>query len=100
MPSVLRVVLSSMSLTSCKPTPTPRVAGSVKQKPDADAELDTQECRLFCGIVESLQYLAVEIAVACNSRQTLVRRWLESTEKTVLLEPGADHDPHEAFFRV
>ena len=37
------VVLQSMVLTNCKQAPTPSVAGFVKQKLDAD--LDMQECR-------------------------------------------------------
>ena len=56
----LRVVLHGMELTNCKPAPTPREAGSVKQKPDDDADLDMQECRHYRGIVASLQYLSID----------------------------------------
>ena len=59
-PKYLRVVLHSMGLANCKPAPTPSVAGSVKQKPDDDADLDMQECRLYCGIVGNLQYLSID----------------------------------------
>ena len=63
-PKHLRRVLHSMCLTSCKSAPTPSTAGSVKQKLDDDAQLDTQECRLYRGIVGCLQYLS--IPVMCN----------------------------------
>ena len=36
------------------------VAGSVKQEPDDDADLDMQECRLHRGIVGSLHYLSID----------------------------------------
>ena len=49
-----------MGLTRCKPAPTPSVAGSVKHNIDNDAELDTQECRLYRGVVGSLQYLSID----------------------------------------
>ena len=56
----LRVVLHSMELTKGKPALTPSVAGSVKQKPDDDADLDMQECRLYCGVVGGLQCLSFD----------------------------------------
>ena len=56
----LRVVLHSTGLANCKPAPTPSVAGSVKQKPDDDADLDMQECRLCGGFVGSLQHLSID----------------------------------------
>ena len=59
-PKNLRVVLRSMELTNCKPTPTRSEAGSVKQKADDDADLDMQECSLHRGIVGSLQYLSID----------------------------------------
>ena len=55
-----RVVLHSMELTNCNPAPTPSAAGSVRQKPDDDADLDTQECRFYRGFVGSLQYLSTD----------------------------------------
>ena len=56
-PKYLRVVLHSIGLTNCTAAPTPNVAGSVTKKPDNDAELETQECRLYRGIAGRLQYL-------------------------------------------
>ena len=56
----LRVVLHSIGLTTRTPAPTPSVAGSVKQKPDDDADLDLQECRLYRGMVGSLQFLSID----------------------------------------
>ena len=57
----LRVVLHTMGLTNCKPAPSPSVAGSVQQKPDDDdADLDMQECRLYRGIIGSLQCLSID----------------------------------------
>ena len=53
-----RVVLHSMTLTNCKPVPTLSVAGSFKQKLDDGVDLDMQECRLYRGIVGSLQNLS------------------------------------------
>ena len=50
-PKFLRAVLPSMEPTNCKPAATPSVAGSVKQKPTDDADLDMQERRLHRGIV-------------------------------------------------
>ena len=47
-----------MELTNYKPTPS--VPGSVKQKPDDDADLDMLECRLYRGIVVSLQHLSID----------------------------------------
>ena len=106
-----------MGLTNFKPAPTPSVAGSVKYKPDNDAELDTQECRLYRGIVGSLQYLSVDRcdvqfetnACAIHMKQPTRASWtrlkrlvryLAGTQlaKVVLMKPGADSDPHEAFF--
>ena len=55
----LRVVLHSMELTNCKPAPT-SVAGSVKHKPDDDADLDMQECRLHRGVGGSLRSLSLD----------------------------------------
>ena len=44
----LRSCLShSMGPTSCKPAPTPSVAGSVQHKPHDDADLDMHKCRLW-----------------------------------------------------
>ena len=59
-PKYLRVVLHCMRLTNCKPAPTPSAAGSVKHTPDDDVDLDMQECRLYSGIVGSLQYLSID----------------------------------------
>ena len=106
-PKYLRVVSRRMGLTSCKPAPTPSVAGSVKQKPDDDAELDAQECRLYRGIAGSLQYLSIDRCDvqfetnACGRLKPLAR-YLAGTQSTraALLKPGADCDPHEAFLRV
>ena len=48
----------------------PSVAGSVKQKPNNDADLDMQECRLSSGIVGACS-TCILIALMCNSRRTL-----------------------------
>ena len=56
----LRGVLHSKELTNCKTAPSPSDAGSVKQRPDDDADLVMQECRLYRGIVWSLQYLSID----------------------------------------
>ena len=49
-----------MGLTNCKPAPTPSVVGSVKHKLDDDVDLDTQACRLYRGIVGSVQHLSID----------------------------------------
>ena len=126
MPSTkyLRVVLNSMGLTNCKPAPTPSGAGSVKQNPDDDADLDMQACRLYCGIVGSLQYLSIDRlsidpcdvyfeanACAKEMKQPTKASWtrlkrfarhLAGTQsaRVVLVKPATDHDPHGAFLRV
>ena len=41
-------------------TSTPSVAGSAKQKPDDDADMDVRECVLHRGIVGSLRYLSID----------------------------------------
>ena len=106
----LRVVLHSMGLTNRKPAPPPCVGGSVKsRKPDAD--LDTQECRVYRGGVGSLQFLSVhrcEVQFetsACakvSNRQELRGHHLAGTQsaRLVLMKLGTNHDPHEALLRV
>ena len=59
-PTYLRVVLHGMELAKRKPAPTPSEAGCVKPKPDDDADLGMQECRLHRGIVGSLQHLSID----------------------------------------
>ena len=56
----LRVVLHSMGLTNCKPTPTPSVVGCVKHRSYDDVDLGVQECRIHRGIVGSLQCLSID----------------------------------------
>ena len=108
-----------MGLTKCKPATTPSVAGSVKHKPDDDVDLDMQECRLYRGIVGSLQYLSIDRCdvqfeinacakemkpptKASRTRLKRLARYLAGTQsaRVVLMKPGTDYDPHEAFLRV
>ena len=90
-PKYLRVVLHSIGLTYCKPAPTPSVAGSVKPKPDDDVDLDVHECRLYRGIVGSLQYLSIDRTVRdkylCEGDETTNKGFMDATE-TVGTIPG------------
>ena len=106
-----------MGLANCKPAPTSSGAGPVKQKSDDDAGLDTQECRLYRGLVGSLQSLSIDrcdmqfetSACAKGDEATdesfmdttvLLARYLAGTHSTkvLLMKPEADHDPHEVFY--
>ena len=118
-PKYLRVVLHSMEQTNCKPAPTPSVVRSVKHKPDDDVDLDMQECRLYRGIVGSLRHLSIDrcdMQFETNAgakemkqptrvswtRLKRLARYLAGTQfaRVVLMKPGTDYDPHEAFLRV
>ena len=118
-PKYLRVVLHSMSLTNCKPAPTPSGAGSVKQKPGDDADLDMQECRHHRGLVGSLPHLSIDrcdVQFETNAcakeikqptkapwtRLKRLARYLAGTQsaRVVLLKPGTDCDPLGAFLGV
>ena len=68
-----------MRLTSCKPAPTPSVAGSAKHKLDDDVDLDMQGCELPRGVVRSLCQLT---AVTCISKRTLKRD--EATDQSLM----------------
>ena len=108
-----------MELANCQAAPTPSVAGSVMQQPDDDGDLDMQECRLYLGIVGSLQYWSVDRCdvhfetntcakemeqptKASWTRLTRQARFLAGSRsaRVVLMKPGTDYDPHEAFLRV
>ena len=115
----LRVVLLGIGLTTCKPAPTPSVAGSVKQKPDDDVDLDMQERRPYRGVVGSLQCLPVDRCDvqfettarakkmkqptnASRTQLTWLARYLAVTQsvRIVFIKPGSDNAPHEACLRV
>ena len=115
----LRIVLHSMGLTNCKPTPTPSVVGCVKHRSDDDVDLGVQECSIHRGIVGSLQCLSIEgydvqfetHACAKEMKQPTTASWTQlkrlarylagtQTARVVLMKPGTDCDPHEAFLRV
>ena len=122
-PKYLRVVLHSMGLTNCKPAPTTSGAGSVKQNPDDDADLDMQACRLYCGIGGSLHLSTDRLSIdrcdvqcetnACakEMKQPTKASWtrlkrfarhLAGTQsaRVVLMKPATDNHPHGAFLRV
>ena len=69
----LRVVLRSMELTNCKPAPTPSVAVSVKQKPDDDAGLNMQQCKLTVELLGACSTCHM-VVVTCNSRRMVAQR--------------------------
>ena len=106
----LRVLLHSMELANGTPAPSPSVAGFVTQKPDDDDDLDVQECRLYRGIVGSLPYLSIDRCdvqfetptKAPRTRLNQSARYLAGTQsaRLVLVKPGTDCDPHEAFLPV
>ena len=72
--TLLRVVLHSMELTSCKPAPTPSVAGSVEQKIDGDAHLDMQRVQTLPWNCREPAVRGQLIAVTCYSRRLLAQR--------------------------
>ena len=113
------VVLHSMVLTNCTPTPTPTVVGSVKHEPDDDVDLGVQECRIRSGILGSLKYLSIDRydvqfetnACAKEMKQPTKASWTQlkrlarylagtQSARVALMKPGDDYDPHEAFQRV
>ena len=106
-PKYLRVVSHSMELTNCKPAPMPSVGRSVKHKLYDDVDFDMLERRLYRGIVGSLQYLSIDRCdvqfetIACAKRDERHDTWQEpQSARVVLMKPGTDYDPHEAFLRV
>ena len=88
------------------------VAGSVKQEPDVEADPDMQECRLYRGLVGSLQYLSsdrcdvqFETDACAKEMKQPTEGFMDTTETVAsmhgrVMKPGTGCVPHEAFLRV